>query len=234
VRGSPEGSASIRSAPGSGSATTATARPLVIGCGALARELVALTRRAGFPAVDLTCLPATLHNRPERIPDAVRARIRRARAAGRRELFVAYADCGTGGLLDRVLEEEGVARLEGAHCYEVYAGRAAFAALSEEEPGTFYLTDFLARNFDRLIVRGLGLDRHPELLPLYFGNYTRLVYLAQTDDPALTATARRGARRLGLRFERRFTGPGELGPAIAALTATEARRTAALVAGAAS
>ena len=187
----------------------------MIGCGALARELVALTRRAGFPDVDLTCLPATLHNRPERIPGAVRARIRRARAEGRDQLFVAYADCGTGGLLDRVLEEEGVARLEGAHCYEAYAGRAAFAELAEEAPGTFYLTDFLARNFDRLVIRGLGLDRHPELLTAYFGNYTRVVYLAQTDDPALTAAARRGARRLGLRFERRFTGYGELGEAMA-------------------
>jgi len=194
-------------------------RPLVIGCGALAHELVALTRRAGFPQMDLTCLPATLHNRPERIPEAVRSRIRRARAAGREQLFVAYADCGTGGLLDRVLEEEGVARLEGAHCYEVYAGRAAFAALAEDEPGTFYLTDFLARNFDRLVIRGLGLDRHPELLPQYFGNYTRVLYLAQTDDPALTALARRGARRLGLRLERRFVGYGDLGPALDALAA---------------
>jgi hypothetical protein len=190
--------------------------PLIIGCGALARELVALTRRAGFPEVDLTCLPATLHNRPEQIPAAVRSRIRKARAAGREQLFVAYADCGTGGLLDRVLEEEGVARLEGAHCYEVYAGRAAFAELADAEPGTFYLTDFLARNFDRLVIRGLGLDRHPELLSLYFGNYTRVLYLAQTDDPVLTAAARRGARRLGLRFERRFTGHGELAPAISA------------------
>lgn len=189
----------------------------MIGCGALARELVALTRRAGLPAVDLTCLPATLHNRPEQIPGAVRARIRRARAAGRERLFVAYADCGTGGLLDRVLEEEGVARLDGAHCYEIYAGRAAFAALSDEEPGTFYLTDFLARNFDRLVIRGLGLDRHPELLPLYFGNYRRLCYLAQTDDPTLTSAGRRAARRLGLRFERRSTGYGDLGPAIRAL-----------------
>ncbi len=197
-------------------------RPLVIGCGALARELVALTRRAGFPEVDLTCLPATLHNRPEQIPDAVRRRIRRAKAAGRDRIFVAYADCGTGGLLDLVLEEEGVARLEGAHCYEVYAGRAAFASLSEREPGTFYLTDFLARNFDRLVIRGLGLDRHPELLATYFGNYTRVLYLAQTDDAALTAIARRGARRLGLRFERRFTGYGELGLATAALDAARA------------
>ena len=111
--------------------------------------------------MDLTCLPASLHNRPERIPGAVAARIRRARADGYDRIFVAYADCGTGGLLDRVLEAEGVARLEGAHCYEVYAGRAAFAALSDEEPGTFYLTDFLVRNFDRLVIRGLGLDRHP-------------------------------------------------------------------------
>lgn len=216
MRRSPEGSASIR---------RGRDRPLVIGCGALARELVALTRRAGLPEVDLTCLPATLHNRPERIPEAVRARIRKARAAGREALFVAYADCGTGGLLDRVLEQEGVARLEGAHCYEIYAGRAAFAAMSEAEPGTFYLTDFLARNFDRLVVRGLGIDRHPELLPLYFGNYSRVVFLAQTDDPALTALARRGARRLGLRFERRLTGHGELAPAMAALRAgTDAAR----------
>ena len=183
---------------------------------------MALTRRAGFPEVDLTCLPATLHNRPELIPDAVRARIRRARAAGRRQLFVAYADCGTGGLLDRVLEEEDVARLDGAHCYEIYAGRAAFATLTEEEPGTFYLTDFLVRNFERLVIRGLGLDRHPELLPLYFGNYTRVAYLAQTDDAALTAAARSAAHRLGLRFERRFTGFGELVPALAAIGAATA------------
>ena len=213
-------------APGGGNARRArisAPRPLVIGCGALAKELVALTRHAGFPEVDLTCLPATLHNRPELIPEAVRARIRRARAEGRDQLFVAYADCGTGGLLDRVLEEEGVARLEGAHCYEVYAGRAAFAALAGEEPGTFYLTDFLARNFDRLVIGGLGLDRHPELLPLYFGNYSRVLYLAQTDDPALAAVARRGARRLGLRFERRFTGYGELAPTISALRPSQGR-----------
>lgn len=191
-------------------------KPLVIGCGALAPELVALTRRSGLPEMDLSCLPATLHNRPEQIPAAVRARIRRARARGYDRIFVAYADCGTGGLLDRVLEAEGVDRLEGAHCYEVFAGREAFAALHDAEPGTFYLTDFLARNFDRLVVRGLGLDRHPELLPLYFGHYRRLVYLAQTEDPGLTATAHRGADRLGLAFERRFTGLGELAAPIAA------------------
>ena len=189
--------------------------PLVIGCGALAIELVELTRRAGLPAMDLTCLPASLHNRPERIPGAIATRIRRARADGYDRIFVAYADCGTGGRLDAVLEAEDVARLEGAHCYEVYAGRAAFAQMAEEEPGTFFLTDFLARNFERLIVRGLGLDRHPELLPVYFGNYRRLVYLAQTDEPVLTALAATGAARLGLSFERRFVSLGELAPAIA-------------------
>ncbi|HJW21781.1 MAG TPA: DUF1638 domain-containing protein [Candidatus Limnocylindrales bacterium] len=196
--------------------------PLVIGCGALAVELVALTRRAGLPSVELTCLPAALHNRPERIPGAVRARIRRARADGYDRLFVAYADCGTGGLLDRVLDEEGVSRLEGAHCYEVYAGRAAFEALADDEPGTFYLTDFLVRNFERLVLRGLGLDRHPELLPQYFGNYRRLLYLAQADDPELDARAEAAARRLGLAFERRFTGLGGLAGGVAPLREAQA------------
>ena len=189
--------------------------PLVIGCGALARELVELTRRAGLPAMDLTCLPASLHNRPELIPAAIQARIRRARRNGYDRIFVAYADCGTGGLLDRVLDEEGVARLGGAHCYEVYAGRAAFAALHEADPGTFYLTDYLVRNFDRLVIRGLGLDRHPELLPIYFGNYHRLVYLAQADDAELTAAADAAADRLGLAFERRLVGLGELASSLA-------------------
>ena len=190
--------------------------PLVIGCGALANELVALTRRAGLPAMDLTCLPASLHNRPERIPAAVQARIRRARRDGYDRIFVAYADCGTGGLLDNVLDEEGVARLEGAHCYEVYAGRAAFAALHDDEPGTFYLTDYLVRNFDRLVVRGLGLDRRPELLPIYFGNYRRLIFLAQVDNPDLTTRAVAAADRLGLAFERRLVGLGELATSVAA------------------
>jgi hypothetical protein len=193
-------------------------RVLVIGCGALARELVTLTR--DLPNVDISCLPATLHNRPGGIPAAVRERIRRRRP-GYDRVFVAYADCGTGGLLDPVIAEEGVERLDGAHCYEFYAGSAEFARIADEEPGTFYLTDFLARNFDRLVIRGLGLDRHPELLTTYFGNYRRLVYLAQADDPALTATARRAARRLGLRFERRLTGYGELATTIAAVAAGE-------------
>jgi hypothetical protein len=188
-------------------------RVLIVGCGALARELAELTR--GLANVDVTVLPALLHNRPERIPDAVRERIRSARGRYDR-IFVAYADCGTGGLLDRVLAEEGVERLPGAHCYEFFAGRTDFARLAEEEPGTFYLTDFLARAFDRLVVAGLGIDRHPELLPVYFGNYRRLVYLAQADDPALLAAARRAADRLGLAFEHRRTGYGALATSIAA------------------
>jgi hypothetical protein len=184
--------------------------PLVIGCGALAPELVALTRRSGLPQMDLSCLPASLHNRPEQIPGAVQARIRRARSIGYDRIFIAYADCGTGGLLDRVLEAEGVDRLEGAHCYEVFAGRSAFAALHDEEPGTFYLTDFLARNFERLVIRGLGIDRHPELQATYFANYTRVVFLSQTDDPDLLVLARRAAERLGLAFEHRPTGVANL------------------------
>lgn len=189
-------------------------RVLVVGCGALARELVALTK--DLPNVDITCLPATFHNRPGGIPAAVRERIRRRRA-GYDRVFVAYADCGTGGLLDPVIAEEGVERLAGAHCYEFYATSPEFAKLADDEPATFFLTDFLARNFDRLVIKGLGIDRHPELLEQYFGNYQRLVYLAQTDDPALTATARRAARRLGLRYERRRTGYGELATTIAAI-----------------
>ncbi len=191
-------------------------RVLVVGCGALARELVALTK--DLPNVDITCLPATLHNRPGGIPGAVRERIRRRRA-GYDRVFVAYADCGTGGLLDPVIAEEGVERLAGAHCYEFYATSPEFARMVEDEPGTFFLTDFLARNFDRLVIKGLGLDRHPELRHQYFGNYQRLVYLAQTDDPALAVIARRAARRLGLRYEQRSTGYGQLGTTIAAVAA---------------
>ena len=190
-------------------------RVLVIGCGALAKELVAVIDQAGLSNVDLTCLPATLHNRPGGIPALVREKIRQARPRYER-IFIAYADCGTGGLLDAVLADEGVERLPGAHCYEFYATAPAFAALAEEELGTFYLTDFLARNFDRLVITGLGIDRHPELLATYFGNYKRLMYLAQTDDPTLVATARRAARRLGLTFEVRSTGYGELATSLKA------------------
>jgi hypothetical protein len=191
---------------------------LVIGCGALAHELLAVVRANRLDAVEVRCLPASLHNRPERIPAAVDAAIRAD--GGRHErVFVAYGDCGTGGVLDRVLLAHGVERLPGAHCYQVYAGGAAFEALAAEEPGTFYLTDFLARSFETLVVRGLGLDRHPELLPVYFAGYRRLVLLSQRDDPGVLALARDAAGRLGLAFEHRHTGYGELGTAIAALGA---------------
>ncbi len=174
---------------------------LVVACGALAREALALD----LDGIDVTCLPASLHNRPERIPEAMRATIRMNRAAYD-EILCLYGDCGTGGELDRVLAEEGVTRIAGAHCYAFYAGEDVFAALAEEEPGTFYLTDFLALHFNALVIRGLGLDRFPQLRDAYFGAYTRVVHLAQVDDPETTAKARAAAERLGLAYERRFTG----------------------------
>ena len=189
-------------------------RVLVVGCGALGRELVELTRT--LPNVEIACLPPDLHNRPGGIPGAVRDRIRRGRADGFDQVFVAYADCGTGGLLDHVLEAEGVERLPGAHCYEFFAGRTAFAEMADDEPATFWLTDFLARNFERLVIRGLGIDRHPELESVYFGNYRRVVYLSQTDDPELLDLARAAADRLGLAFEHRHTGYGELATSLQA------------------
>lgn len=195
-------------------------RTLVIACGALAREILAVVRLNGWAHVELSCLPADLHNRPQEIPAAVRGRIRDAR--GRFERVVClYGDCGTGGLLDRVLEEEGVERIEGAHCYEFYAGSPEFAALHDAEPGTFYLTDYLVRHFDRLVVKGLGLDRHPELLGDYFGNYTRVVYLAQADDPALREGAAAAAARLGLALEVRATGLGGIARFVAGATLAE-------------
>ena len=149
----------------------AAANTLVIACGALAREIIALRQANAWLHMDVTCLPAELHNRPEKIPGLVREKIQRFKAQYP-HIFVAYADCGTGGLLDAVLQAEGVQRLPGAHCYEFYAGSAAFAQMAEAELGTFYLTDFLLRHFERLIMHGLGIDKHPQLLPVYFGNYT--------------------------------------------------------------
>ncbi|HEY5628503.1 MAG TPA: DUF1638 domain-containing protein [Candidatus Limnocylindrales bacterium] len=195
----------------------APAPTLVVGCGALARELLELVERNGLAgAVDVRCLPAQLHNRPHEIAPAVDAKL--AELAGDYDrVFVAYADCGTGGALDAVLARYDAERLPGAHCYATYAGLAEFVALAAEEPGTFYLTDFLARSFDALVVRGLGLDRHPELLHVYFAGYRRVVYLSQHEDPELLAMARCAATRLGLAFEHRPTGYGELGSAMARL-----------------
>lgn len=183
---------------------------LIIACGALAHEISALRRANRWDRLDVRCLPAELHNRPERIPEAVRALIHASRERYP-TIFVAYADCGTGGMLDAVLREEGVERIPGAHCYEFFATAAVFTELAAAEPGTFYLTDFLLRHFDRLVIRGLGLDRHPELFSSYFGNYRQLLYLAQAPKPESLQRARAIAVSMGLQFDYRETGYGALG-----------------------
>ncbi|GAB4540317.1 MAG: DUF1638 domain-containing protein [Roseibium sp.] len=186
-------------------------RVLVIACGALAREIIALRKQNGLDHVDLTCLPAQLHNTPEKIPDEVRRTILMNRDAYS-DILVAYGDCGTGGLLDKVLEETGARRIEGAHCYAFFSGLDTFAQLEEDQLGTFYLTDFLARHFQTMVIEPLGLDWHPHLRDLYFAHYTRVLYLAQTDDPELEEAARRAAERLELPFETKRTGYGLLDP----------------------
>lgn len=226
-------------------------RVLVIACGALARELLAVNELNGLRNVTIECLPASLHNRPSEIPELVRHRIRRARGdrvvpgttrsltdealfdddvtigeGGGRfdEILVGYADCGTGGKLADVCAEEGVEMLAGAHCYQFFATAEGFERLQDHALGSFYLTDFLARNFDRLVWQGLGIAKHPELLELYFGNYTRLVYLQQTDDPKALAAARDGAARLGLELHIEPTGYGELETALVEFTRKAAVR----------
>jgi len=183
---------------------------LLIACGALGREVVDVIRLNGLRHVSVTCLPAIWHNTPGKIPEGVRRKIGEARGRYDR-ILVMYGDCGTGGGLDRLLETEGVERIDGPHCYAFYRGVDDFLAEADRDPTCFYLTDYLARHFDRLIIEGLGLDRHPELLASYFGNYTTLVYLAQTEDAALEAKAEAAAVRLGLAFRYQFTGYGELG-----------------------
>ncbi len=195
-----------------GLAPSGRGRVLLIACGALAREILALIGRNGWDHLDLHCLPAILHNRPDRIAPAVEAGVA-ARGAGYERVFVVYADCGTGGDLARTCERLGIGMVEGPHCYAFYEGVEAFA--EKGEVTCFYLTDFLVRQFDAFVWTPLGLDRHSELREMYFGNYTTLVYQAQTDDPALTALARAHADRLGLGFERRLTGYGDLERALA-------------------
>lgn len=189
-----------------------TERTLILACGALAHEIRAMLNQGGWAHLDLRCLPAILHNHPERIAPAVRKAVSEARPRYAR-IFVAYADCGTGGDLEKTCAELGVEMIEGPHCYAFFDGLNDFA--TRDEPTSFYLTDFLARQFDAFVWRPLGLEKHPELLPLYFGNYEKLVYLAQTEDAELTDKARQSADRLGLAFERRFTGYGDLAPAVA-------------------
>lgn len=194
-----------------GDANDKIGRVLVIACGALAREIIAIRKANRLDHVDLTCLPAQLHNTPDKIPDEVRRTILMNNDVYS-DILVAYGDCGTGGLLDRVLEETGARRIEGAHCYAFFSGLEEFDRMEEDQLGTFYLTDFLARHFQTMVIEPLGLDWHPHLRDMYFGHYTRVLYIAQTDDPALEDAARRAADRLGLAFEMKRTGYGLLTP----------------------
>lgn len=188
---------------------------LLIACGALAREIVDLKARNGWDHMALTCLPAILHIHPEKITQAVEDTVAKHRD-DYEQIFVVYADCGTGGLLQAACERLGVEMIKGPHCYSFFEGNDTFSKREEDEMTAFYLTDFLARQFDAFVWKPMGLDRHPELRDMYFGNYTKVVYQAQTDDPKLTARAREVADRMGLAFERRFTGYGDLETTMAA------------------
>ena len=188
-------------------------KSLIIACGALAREILALKEINNWDHLDLTCLPAIYHVYPDKITDAVEAAVLKHKSDYER-IFIAYADCGTGGLLATKCDELGVELIEGPHCYSFFEGNAAFAKISEDEFTAFYLTDFLVRQFDAFVIKPMGLDKHPELRDMYFGNYEKLVYQAQTDDPDLTEKAKLCATRLGLAFERRFTGYGDLETAL--------------------
>jgi len=199
-----------------GLAPTRAGRILLIACGALAREILDLKAANGWTHLDLTCLPAKYHLYPEKITQAVRDTVAKHRA-DYDDFFVVYADCGTGGGLERACEEMGVQMVAGPHCYSFFQGNDSFAITSEDEITTFYLTDFLVRQFEAFIIKPMGLDRHPELRDMYFGNYEKLVYQAQTNNPALTEKARECADRLGLAFERRFTGYGDLETALRGL-----------------
>ncbi|MBE0553669.1 MAG: DUF1638 domain-containing protein, partial [Rhodobacteraceae bacterium] len=196
-----------------GLAPARAGRVLLLACGALAHEVLAVTRAGGWQHLDLQCLPAKLHLWPDRITEEV-VRTVEARKADYAAIYVLYADCGTGGQLQAACDRLGVDLIPGPHCYSFFEGNDAFAA-HEDEITAFYLTDFLVRQFDAFVWKPMGFDRHPELIPMMFGNYTKLVYQAQTDDPGLDARAQDCAARLGLTYERRFTGYGDLAPFIA-------------------
>jgi hypothetical protein len=187
---------------------------LVIACGMIAREILAAKQQLGLDHLELTCLPAEFHFYPDRIAPAMDAAIVKAKAEGFARIFVGYADCGTGGLLDRICEKHGVERMAGPHCFAFYQGMEAYAKIADDDMMSFYMTDFLCRQFEAFFLKPLGLDRHPELIPDYFGNYQKLVYLAQTNDPELDKVAEAAARLLGLAYERRFTGYGDLAAAL--------------------
>jgi len=189
-------------------------RVLVLACGALAHEIVALKRANGWEHIDLACLPAILHNTPEKITPAVEEAVARHRE-DYENIFLAYGDCGTGGQLQAAAARLGVAMFDSPHCYAFLEGTEGFLARGDDEMRAFYLTDFLVRQFDAFVWKPLGLDRHPELRDMYFGQYERLIYQAQTDDAGLDALARSHADRLGLAYERRLTGYGDLATALA-------------------
>ncbi|MEN3145819.1 DUF1638 domain-containing protein [Neorhizobium sp. IRAMC:178] len=186
----------------------------VIACGAIAREILAVSRQHGLGHIDLNCLPAIWHAYPQKIVPGLEKAVAQAREAGFEKIFFAYADCGTGGDIDRLCEREGIARIEGPHCYSFFAGNDAFAAKADEDLFSFFLTDFLARQFEAFVIEPLGLDRHPQLKDMYFGNYRKLVYLSQEEDKALQEKARGAADYLGLEYEYRFTGYGDLTQAL--------------------
>ena len=187
----------------------------LVACGALARELLAMTSQFPEGAVEITCLPASWHNHPERIVPGLRRKVSAIRRKGRR-VAVVYGDCGTGGEIDAFLEAEKVARIPGPHCYEMFMGPAEFDAEMERELGTFFLTDYMVRHFERIVMQGMGLRKHPQLRDMYFGNYRRVLYIAQTEDEALQAKARRAAAELDLAYEYRYTGFGDLPAWVAA------------------
>lgn len=192
---------------------TPKGRILLIACGALAREIIDLKAANGWTHLDLTCLPAKYHLYPEKIIQAVRDSVAKHRDTYD-DIFVVYADCGTGGLLQAACAELGVEMIAGPHCYSFFEGNDAFAAKADQEFTSFYLTDFLVRQFDAFVIKPMGLDRHPELRDMYFGNYEKLIYQAQTDDPELTEMAKACAAKLNLPFERRYTGYGDLKTAL--------------------
>ncbi len=186
----------------------------IIACGMIAREVLAVNRQLGFDHIDLKCLPAEFHHHPEKIAPAMDRAITIARSDGFDHVFVGYAECGTGGELDKICEKHGVERIAGPHCFSFYMGNQVFSEADDEYLTTFFITDFLARHFETFFKRPLGLDKHPELLEMYFGNYTSALYLAQTRDPDLEQKAREVADFLGLEYGYRFTGYGDLADAI--------------------
>ncbi|MBT5911660.1 MAG: DUF1638 domain-containing protein [Rhodospirillaceae bacterium] len=191
-----------------------TSKTLFITCGALAREVIAIKNLNKFSNMEISCLPASWHNSPEKITPAIRAKIQTAKERFDC-IFVIYGDCGTGGELDELLKKEGVSRIPGPHCYEFFMGKEEFDETHADEPGCFYLTDYLTRHFDRIIFQGLGLDRFPELLSEYFQHYKKLIYIAQTNDSRLESKAIKAAHLLGLKYERRMRGYSELGKFVA-------------------